>query len=178
MADPATPKWPIVPLAAEHVRPAFNCGKLSLDAYLKNYALQNQKKNVSRTFVALHPGSNRIAGYYTVSSGSVAFEVLHKDRQKGLTKYPIPVVHVGRLAVDRSAQGQRLGELLLMDALQRAKRVATAELGICGVEVCALDEQARTFYLKYGFTELADDKLHLYLLMSVIMRLGLLAPMS
>lgn len=173
MADSAKPAWPIVPLTADHDRPAFNCGKPSLDAYLKSYAVQNQKKNISRTFVALHPGSNRIAGYYTVSSGSVAFEVLPKDRQNGLPKYPIPVVHVGRLAVDQTAQGQRLGEILLMDALRRAKRVASSELGICGVEVYALDEQAKTFYLKYGFTELTDDKLHLYLPMSVVQQLML-----
>ena len=165
--------WPIVPLRADYDRPAFDCGKPSLDTYLKSYALQNQKKNISPTFVALYPGSNRIAGYYTVSSGSVAFEVLSKEQQKGLPKYPIPVVHVGRLAVDQTAQGQRLGEVLLMDAMRRAKRVATSELGICGVEVNALDEQARTFYLKYGFTELADDKLHLYLPMNVIVQLSL-----
>ena len=173
MADSTVPKWPIVPLTAEHDRPAFNCGKPSLDAYLKSYALKNQNKNVGRAFVALFAGSNRIAGYYTVSSGSVAFAVLSKERQKGLPRYPLPVVHVGRLAVDRTAQGQGLGELLLMDALRRAKRVAMADLGICGVEVYALDDQAKAFYLKYGFTELADDKLHLYLPMTVVAQLGL-----
>ena len=175
MADSATPRWVILPLGAEHDRPAFKCGKPGLDAYLKSYALQNQQKNISRTYVALHPGSNRIAGYYTVSSGSVAFNILPRERQKGLPKYPIPVVHVGRLAVDLAHQGKRLGEFLLLDALRRAKRVAISELGICGVEVRALDQQAKAFYLKYGFTELADDKLHLYLPMSVIQQLELSA---
>ncbi len=173
MTDTAVPNWPIVPLASEHDRPAFNCGQPSLDAYLKSYALQNQRKNIGRTFVALFPGSNRIAGYYTVSCSSVAFANLPQDRRKGLPKYPIPVVHMGRLAVDQAARGQRLGEVLLMDALRRAKRIGTSDLGICGVEVYALDARAKSFYLKYGFTELADDMLHLYLPMSIIHQLGL-----
>jgi ribosomal protein S18 acetylase RimI-like enzyme len=84
----------------------------------------------------------------------------------------VPVAHLGRLAVDRSAQGQGLGEHLLLDALWRIGRVER-ELGIHAVEVVAIDERARRFYVKYGFTELRDDPHHLFMAMKTVRKLGL-----
>ena len=92
--------------------------------------------------------------------------------EKRLPRYPIPVVHLGRLAVDMRYQGKGLGEFLLMDALRRTQLVSE-QIGVYAVEVRAIDEAARQFYLKYGFTELKDDKLHLYLPISVIRKLSL-----
>ena len=163
-------QWIIKALSPKYDRDAFDCGQASLNDFFRKYALQNQKKNISRTFVACDQASSMAAGYYTISSGSVAFAHLPAERQKGLPKYPLPVVHMGRLAVANSAQGQGLGAFLLVDALRRVQRISS-DLGICGMEVNALDDRARAFYLKYGFTELADDKLHLYLPMSLIQQL-------
>ena len=160
--------WKLAPLSAEHERSTFNCGQLSLDEFLSKFALQNQRKNIGRTFVALYPESNRIAGYYTVVSGSISYETLPFQFQKGLPRYPIPILHLGRLAVDSGAKGKGLGETLLMDALRRARRLAEAEIGICGVEVFALDDSAKAFYLKYGFVALVDGGKHLYLPMKTI----------
>ena len=74
----------------------------------------------------------------------------------------MPVAHLGRLAVDAGAQGHGLGETLLMDALARVVGAADS-IGIHAVEVVTIDEDAKRFYLKYGFTELLDDPHHLYI---------------
>jgi GNAT superfamily N-acetyltransferase len=92
--------------------------------------------------------------------------------QLGVT-YPIPVILLGRLAVDAAARGKGLGKFLLLDALRRAERLASSQLGARGVEVDALDDEAKAFYTHFGFVALADNKRHLYLSMSVIRKLRL-----
>lgn len=79
---------------------------------------------------------------------------------------------VGRLAVDVTARRARLGETLLIHALRSAQRAARI-VGIYALVVNALDESAKNFYLKYGFQELSDDHLHLYLPVKTIERLNL-----
>ena len=175
MAGPVLSKWTVELFSDAHERTAFSCGKESLDVYLKQYASQNQKKNVGRTFVAVKPGSVAVMAYYTLSSGSVSFVNLPKDLQKGLPKYPVPVVHMGRLAVSVNARGCGLGSIMLFNALKRTVR-ASIDLGICGMEVYALDDEAMRFYLKFGFTELADDKFHLYLPIKMIQQILLTNP--
>ena len=177
-ADPPAPPrdrpahWLIEPLTPDHVRSDFACGHESLDAFLKQFAGQNQKTGVSRTFVALRPGENIVRGYYALAAGSVQFQHLTEDQRKRLPKYPVPVAHLGRLAVDASVQGQGLGAHLLIDALARISRTER-ELGIHAVEVVAIDDAARRFYLKYGFTPLADDPHHLFISMKAVRKLGL-----
>ncbi|MBI4564302.1 MAG: GNAT family N-acetyltransferase [Planctomycetes bacterium] len=82
----------------------------------------------------------------------------------------MPVVHLGRLAVDRSVQGRRLGEFLLAFALQKAE-VVSESIGALAVEVVSVNEAARRFYERYGFQGLVDDRLHLYLPMKTIAKL-------
>jgi GNAT superfamily N-acetyltransferase len=158
----------IEPLSSKHDRSSFDCGEPSLNTYLRQYARQNDEKGLGRTYVAVEPGQTRVEGYYTISTGAVTFEQVPEK----LPRYPIPVVHLGRLAVDLSAQGKGLGELLLIDALKRAT-LAAEQLGIYAVEVRALNDSAQRFYLKYGFTPLLDDELHLYLSMKTIRKLKL-----
>ena len=156
----------IEPLTANHNREAFDCGEASLNDFLKRFARQNDEKGLGRTFVAVKGGEPTIYGYYTVASGALSFDAIPEK----LPRYPIPVVHLGRLAVDETAKGQRLGKALLADALTRAVTVAD-QLGIYAVEVFALNESAREFYLKFGFAELIDDRLHLYLTIKKIRKL-------
>ena len=106
-------------------------------------------------------------GYYTLASGSVAFETLPKKVAKRLPRHPIPVVLLARLAVDQVAQGAGLGRRLLVDALERCLGLSR-ELGIHAVEVDAIDDQASAFYQKYGFVALGDDQRHLYLPMATV----------
>ncbi len=156
----------IEPLTAIHNREAFDCGEESLNIFLKRFARQNIEKGLGRTFVAVKSGEPRIYGYYTISSGALSFDKIPEN----LPRYPIPVVHLGRLAVDEIAKGQKLGKALLADALKRAAEVSD-QIGIYAVEVYALTENAREFYLKFGFAELSDDKLHLYLTIKKIRKL-------
>lgn len=143
-----------------------------MDDYLKKFALQNGASGIARTFVAVQPGTKRVEGYYSISAGSIRLESLSEEQRKGLPRYPVPVAHVGRLAVDQGARGKRLGEFLLMDALRRIDGTAES-LGIHAVDVVAIDEIARAFWLKYGFIELLDDKRHLYIPMKRVRKLGL-----
>lgn len=161
-------RYAIVPISSTHDRAAFDCGEQSLNDFLVRFARQNDEKGLGRTFVAVLPGDLRIYGYYTLSSGAVKSETLPEK----LPRYPTPVVLLGRLAVDESAKGQGLGKILLLDALKRVLLLAD-QMGIYAVEVHAIDLQAKGFYLKYGFTPLLDDDMHLYLTMKKIRKLGL-----
>jgi len=168
-----TPGLVIEKLAKRHDRAAFACGIASLDDYLQRFASQNEKAGISQHFVAVPAaGAKRVLGYYALSAGSVTFEVIPDALKKRLPRYPIPVAHLGRLAVDQSAQGRGLGEGLLLDALARIRRVGD-EVGIHAVEVVSINDAAKRFYLRYGFTALQDDPHHLYLPMAVVRKLGL-----
>lgn len=161
-------RYYIEALSSTHDRAAFDCGEPSLNDFLKRFARQNDEKGLSRTYVAVLPGEPKIYGYYTISSGAIRFE----NMPEKLPRYPIPVIHLGPLAVDVSAKGQGLGKILLLDALKRAASVSE-QLGIYAVEVYALNTAARAFYLKYGFAPLLDDERHLYLTIKAIRKLSL-----
>lgn len=166
MAEP----WRIEPLTRNHDRDAFDCGVAPLDDYLKKYARQNADLEYGRTFVLLKEAGARVYGYYTLSAGAVAREHLPPEELRRLPKYPAPVAHLGRLAVDQELQGQGLGGLLLADALRRACR-ASKDLALYAVDALAKDERAKAFYLAHGFHELLDDPLHVYLSMKTIGKL-------
>jgi GNAT superfamily N-acetyltransferase len=137
-----------VPLGAAHVLDAFDCGEPSLDEWLKRRALANQSSGASRTFVVVD-GAARVMGYYALAAGGVAHERATGAVRRNMPD-PVPVLVLGRLAVDRSAQGMRLGSALLQDAVQRA--VAVAEnAGVRALLVHALNDRAKSFYVGYGF---------------------------
>jgi predicted GNAT family N-acyltransferase len=155
-------------LSSHHDRRSFDCGVEELNTYLQRYSGQHERKGMGRTYVATQEADARVIGYYTISSSAVAFDVVPEN----LPHHPVPVALVGRPAVDNGARGQGLGETLLIHALRAAQRAAKI-VGIYAVVVDALDESARSFYLRYGFDELTDDHLHLYLPMKAIERLNL-----
>jgi len=161
--------WLIERLVASHEREGFSCGKAPLDDFLKTRAGQYERKGVGRTFIAvLHP-SKRALGYYTLAAGSIPFAHLPKPRAKKLPKHPVPVILLGRLAVDQSARRRGLGEYLLFDAFERCL-AAAEEVGAYAVEVQAIDEEAQRFYKKYGFVQLADQPLHMFLPIETIQK--------
>jgi GNAT superfamily N-acetyltransferase len=150
-------------LNSTHKRDAFNCSEPELDNYLKHYARQHAKNNISRTFIAApQTDPTQVLGFYTLSAGSIIFDDLPIKLQKKLPKYPIPIARIGRLAVDTKVHGQGIGEYLLMDALYRCTALAN-EIGIVGVAVDAKNKKAKTFYLKYGFYELTNTPLKLFI---------------
>lgn len=162
--------WRIEPLDKTHRRDDFDCGEESLNTFLRAHAGQNARRDISRTYVALGAESDAVAGYYTLSSGSVGFQNLPDEASRRLPRYPVPTAHLGRLAVDREFQGKGLGGILLVDALKRVRETAD-KIGIHAVTVHALNVSARKFYEAYGFQSLRDDDLHLFLPMATIRKL-------
>ncbi len=151
----------IIPVSQEIMRKEFDCGIEELNRYLSQFAIPNDKKNIGKTFVAVE-GEEPLkpVGYYTVSIAQIKFEELPDDIKKGLPRYPIPAMRIGKLAVDRNCQGKKLGAQLLKDALVRAVKISS-EVALHFILVDALNETAKSFYLKYGFIPLGDDSLTL-----------------
>lgn len=168
--------WSIHRLGKTHDRAAFDCGRPVLNEWLKDRAGQFDRRDLSRTFVATRESESAVVGYYAISSHRVVYDLLPDSEAKGLPYLDVPVVLIGRLAVDRSVQGQGLGALLLVDALRRSADISL-QLGIRAVEVDAIDDAARSFYLKFGFRPLLDDPRHLFLPMHEIRKLKL-QPLS
>jgi GNAT superfamily N-acetyltransferase len=155
-----------------HDRSQFDCGVEILNQWLVTLVSQYERRDLARTYVAVIPGEKLIRGYYAIANHRVSYEALPADQAQGLPRIDVPVILLGRLAVDRSTQGQGLGEFLLIDALRRASHIAE-QIGVRAVEVHAIDEAARGFYLKYGFVPLLDDEHHLFVPMAVIRKLQL-----
>lgn len=166
--------WLIERLSRKHDRSTFDCGHPALNAWLKDRAGQFDRRDIARTFVAVLPSVPTVLGYYALSSHRVLPDALPPDEAKQLPRLDVPVVLIGRLAVDRRQQGKGLGEHLLLDALTRTERLAN-EIGIRAVEVDAIDERARAFYVKYGFRPLLDDENHLFLPLYAVRKLNLTA---
>lgn len=145
----------------------FDCGVEELNTYLKRFAKKNDKLGVGRTYVLIE--GTGVLGYYTLSMAQIEFKSLPKSASGRLPKYPIPAVRIGRLAVSANAQGRGLGEFLLMDALSRCLGVSE-EIATFAVIVDAKDQQAKNFYLKYGFLPFEDQELSLFLPMSTVGR--------
>lgn len=135
------------PLTDQHLYTDFSCGTESLDFWLKRRALRNQMQGASRTYVVCE--ANRIIAYYALASGAV----LSADATGRLRRNmpdPIPVVVLGRLAVDSAWHGQGLGRALVRDAGLRVRQAADA-IGIRGMTVQALSDEAKVFYEHLGF---------------------------
>jgi len=150
------------PLAGVHDRQVFDCGRQELNDWLRQVARQHQDKGLSKTFVAVREElPARICGYYALTLAELDNRHLPEAWRRKLPRR-IPGVRLGRLAVDRQYQGKRLGELLLVDALTRARRIY-AEAGGIGLFVDALDAQAAGYYLNFGFDASPDNPLLLFL---------------
>jgi GNAT superfamily N-acetyltransferase len=142
-------------LGPKHDRAAFDCGHATLDDWLKQRAGQFDRRDLARTYVAVRRGESNVLGYYAISAHGVRRENLPDDQAKGLPRSDVPVVLLGRLAVDRAVQGRGLGSLLLTHALRRVE-LLSEQVGIRAVEVDAIDDAARSFYLRFGFVPLID----------------------
>lgn len=151
----------ILGIEESHRRDEFDCGEEALNGYLRRYARQNHERNIARTFVAADTHA-RVLGYYSLASASIEFESLPAAFAKRVPKYPIPAVRIARLAVDRSMKGKGLGGKLLADALRRVL-TASSEVAVKVVLVDAKNEAAVAFYRHYGFMELIDAPMTLFL---------------
>ncbi len=174
--EPATPS----PLVIErldktvHNRRDFDCGEQDLNDYLAFTARQHMDKGYAQVWVAVsEPGSSQVIGYYTLSMSSLAPEEL--PTTAGVKK--VPVILLGRLAVDKRYRGQSIGVRLLFHA-QRSALALSMRVGIAAIVVDALNDEAAAFYRKYDFEELTTGPLHLYKTIKDIARLGLIDGLS
>jgi GNAT superfamily N-acetyltransferase len=143
----------------------FDCGQPSLNQFLQRFAFINQKSNSAQTYVCCRLGS--VVGFYSLVVGSVEREAAAPRVTKGLSKHPVPVMILARLAVDSEHQGVGLGKALLRDALLRTTQAADIA-GIRALLVHAKDESARQWYLNWEFEPSPSDPMHLFLLMKDI----------
>jgi GNAT superfamily N-acetyltransferase len=170
--------WRIEPLEKRtHDRDSFTCGKPELDDYLKQIARRAAEVGTGRTWVAIDPGTppheagrRPVLGYYTVAMHSVDVGVLPENRRAGLPRAQVPAALLGRLAVDMRHQGRGLGGFLLTDALRRISDAAE-HVAAHAVLLDAIDDDAKRFYERYGFLELTDNPLHLFLPMASVRQL-------
>jgi GNAT superfamily N-acetyltransferase len=130
----------------------------SLDRYLKTQAGQDIRRKANAVFVLVEPGEPaRILGYYTLCAMAISQGDVPEAARKYVPRYPlVSATLIGRLAVAKDRQGQRLGAVLLADALQRAFDSA-GTVGSSMVVVDALDEPAAGFYAAHGFVRLPDS---------------------
>jgi predicted N-acetyltransferase YhbS len=145
--------FPIEPFGPQHDRPSFRCGNEALDRYFHERIRKEVEAGVAAAFVMADGPA--VLGYYTLSAHSIERSALPEDTVKKLKlpKYPfIPATLMGRLAVDLKYQGQRLGEILLMDGLERSY-LHSRQVASFAVVVDA-KENAVEFYRRYGFLQL------------------------
>src|SRR5688572_18430470 len=104
------------PIQGDYETGNFDCGVDSLNLYLKKFALQNHRNNSARTYVALK-NDKRVVGYFSLAYGSVEHDAVPPRISHGLGRYPVPVLVLARLAVDKLYQRIGLGRALLKEAL-------------------------------------------------------------
>ncbi|HEX3983905.1 MAG TPA: GNAT family N-acetyltransferase [Acidisoma sp.] len=135
------------PLSDLHDLTEFLSGVASLDDWLKRRARANQVSGASRTFVVTD--GQRVVGYYALASGAISAASVPGKFRRNMPD-PIPIVLLGRLAVDRSHQGHGLGRALFRDCAMRVAYAADF-IGIRGLVVHAISDEAKAFYLALGF---------------------------
>lgn len=153
-------------ISGEHTTDAFDCGSEAQTAWLRKHALQAHRTDTCKVRVVTRVGDKRVVGYYALAAGSVALEDAPPRVGKGMPRYPVPVVILTRIGVDRQEQGRGLGRGLFNDALIRVAS-ASEEIAARALLIHCENEAAKRFYLHFGeFEESSTDPLHLFLLMS------------
>ncbi len=135
------------PLSDDHQSDNFDSGQPALDNWLRRRASANQASGASRTYVVCE--GKRVIAYYALASGAIALAAVPGKFRRNMPD-PIPVVVLARLAVDKNYQGRGLGRALFRDAARRIAHAADA-IGIRGILVHAISEEARKFYIALGF---------------------------
>ncbi|HEX4751937.1 MAG TPA: GNAT family N-acetyltransferase [Solirubrobacterales bacterium] len=155
------------PLERKDPRDGFSCGVHSLDTWLVEHAPVADAVGSARTYVILDEEQDRVVGYYALTVASLEREEATGRASRGMPRHPIPAMLLARLAVDESVQGEGAGATLLADAMQRTLLVAE-EIGIRLLLVHAVNEEARGFYLHFGFEASPSDPMNLQLLIKDI----------
>ncbi len=149
------------PLVEQHNRAAFRCADHRITNYFRRHALANIESRIANAWVYVDRESDLIVGFYTLSTAWVGFDAVPEEFTADLPRYPIPVVLLGRMGVDRRYERQGFGRLLVINALMRVYRQ-----DVMAVYAMIVDpkEGVRDFYTKnFGFIPLVDDPNRLFL---------------
>lgn len=153
------------PLSADDDAGAFDCGNALLNDWLRDQAARSEGRS-ARTY-AVKDGA-RVAGYYSLATGGVARESVPRKIRQGLPRL-VPVMVLGRLAVDLDYQGRGIGRGLLKDALLRTLQVSR-DVGVRALLIHAIDDEAKAFYAAHGFIEFPAGSRTLLLPVETIVR--------
>jgi GNAT superfamily N-acetyltransferase len=140
---------PAVALEDSHILDSFDCGVPELDNWLRGRARANQVSGASRTFVSCE--GSKVVGYYALASSALAVAIAPGKFRRNMPD-PIPVIVLGRLAVDRAHAGKGLGRSLFFDAGRRVLDAADI-VGVRGMLVHAISARAKAFYVGLGLVE-------------------------
>jgi predicted N-acetyltransferase YhbS len=154
------------PLKDGHDTTSFDCGDPILDDWLKHTALKNESKGSSRTFVVCE--NDTVVGYYALATGSVERNDATGNVRRNMPE-PIPVMVLGRLAVDKKYQSQGIGRGMLKDAILRVIGVAK-QAGIRAILVHAISDEAKLFYMRQGFRESPTNDMTLMITLEEALR--------
>ncbi len=158
------------PLA--HNLKAFDCGKPVMNEFLARFAVKNMQLGLSSTWVLADDEQEKatVAAYYTLASATVFRDEIPFDH--GLPGYPVPVVLLARLAIDKQYQGQRIGEKTLVTALRKSVELTNTGLPTLGLVLDVLDDDALGFYQRYEiFEPFTDDPMRLFAPMQVLAKI-------
>jgi predicted GNAT family N-acyltransferase len=145
-----------------HRRVEFSCESPELTDFLRTRARKETKARASACFVLVPVADRgRITGFYTLSATSIALEKMPEELSKKLPRYPdLPATLLGRLARDSNFKGQGIGNLLMVDALQRAYETSSV-IGSVAVVTDPKDDRAARFYAEFGFKSLDGHRMFL-----------------
>ena len=156
----------LVPVTKTVPKASFDCGYPELNLYLRHYAYKNDLLSIGKTFVA-ETETQEIVGYLTLSTAQIVVDSLPDELREGLPRYPVPAFRIGKLAVDLRFQGCGVGSWILTQAFQKALDVSQS-VGLFAVVVDAIDDKAKSFYVKYGFTPFEGHPLTLFFPLATI----------
>jgi len=142
----------------------FDCGIRELNEFLFRFANQNDKKGIGKTFLAID--GDEVVGYFTLATAEVIFDNIPDQCTFSLPKYPIPVIRIARLAVNKNHQNNGVGKFLLKEALLKIS-IASQSVGIYAIIVDA-KESSVEFYKKFGFIPLKNNKKTLFIVFETI----------
>lgn len=140
----------------EFKRDQFDCGKNSLNNYIQRNVTKDVKVGACTCFVIKNE-REEVIGYYTLSTESISLDDAPLEFQKKIKYQYVPVILLGRLAIDKKQSAKGLGKFLLINALKRSLEVANNQIGAVAVIVDPIDEEAKAFYLKFGFIDIQDS---------------------
>jgi GNAT superfamily N-acetyltransferase len=153
-------------LREDHDLSRFQCGEPALDDWLRRRALQNEESGASRTYVVC--AGLRVTAYYALAVGAVAHAGTAGRIRRNMPD-PVPVMIIGRLAVDQEFHGHGLGQGLLRDAMLRTLQAADIA-GIRAILVHAISSDAQRFYERHGFVRSPIDPLMLMITVADVAR--------